>query len=862
MAFRSAVLVSALAMAAPAAAATQAELDSLAKSMVARLEILDNRPAACPQQRDGCFLSELSLTMPQQIGSDLAGGDFQIYFSSVAPIIQVDSDLFAVRLINGDLHVLEPRKDARLEAGKTYAMKVWTPGHWFSAFYPMPNMYLTSGKLEPRVIASTMPRIDPETGLESLPFVAPMTNEAKLATASADDETRWMSAERTFAVNAVRTVPAAAADVIIVPTPTLVERPQGEAIDLTQGVRFQTSGVSADAIAVARAELARAGVRTGGSGPSLTLRVGSGKSLKPEGYRLEARNGVIAIDAADAAGASNALYSLAQQAAHEGGKLRPIVIEDAPHFGFRGLHVDLARNFHSKQEVLKLVEQMGRYKLNKLHLHLGDDEGWRLQIAKLPELTEVGAYRCHDPSEDRCLLPQLGAGPERDTPVNGYFSQADYRQILDAAKARGIEVIPSFDMPGHSRAAIRSMEARYRKYLALGRREEAEEFRLAEPGDTTKYRSIQNYDDNTLNVCLESTYKFLDVVIDELAELHKAAGTPLKTYHIGADETAGAWSESPTCKTVMAKTGRTAAQLGPMFIERVSASLAGKGIEVAGWSDGLGHTDPAKMPKAVQSNIWSDLFTSAPAEAHRHANHGWKTVISVPNVLYFDIPYVPHPLERGYDWPSRNTDPFKVFNLMPENLAANGSVMRDIKAKGVTVEDKEPLQAGRSIAGMQAQVWSETVRSDAQVDYMLFPRVLAFAERAWHRAGWEPAYRAGASYTFGDNAVNITELRKDWSAFSAKMPAHLAHLERSGVAYRLSPPGARIVSGKLEANSEFPGQTIEYRSGEGAWTRYSGPVAVQGEVEVRTRSFDGSRASRSLTVTANGPSSRSRTRRS
>ena len=851
MAFRSAVFVSALAMAASANAATQAELDSMSKGMVARLAILDNRPATCPQQRDGCFLSELSLKMPARLADDLASGNFQLYFSSVAPIIEVDSDAFAVRLINGDLHVLEPRKGARLEAAKTYALKVWAQGHFFSAYYPMPNMYLTSGTLQPRVVASTKPAIDPETGFEVLPHVAPMFDKAKLATASADDETQWMTAERTFAANAERALPVRAPDVVIIPTPTLVQRPAGAPIDLTQGVRLQTSGVGADGIAVARAELARAGVRTGGAGPQLTVRVGSGKSLKPEGYRLEARNGAITIDAADAVGASNALYSLAQQAAHEGGKLRPIVIEDAPRFGFRGLHVDLARNFHSKAEILKLVEQMARYKLNKLHLHLGDDEGWRLQINKLPELTEVGAYRCHEPSETRCLLPQVGAGPERDTPVNGYLSQTDYRQILDAAKARGIEVIPSFDMPGHSRAAIRSMEARYRKYMDLGRRAEAEEFRLAEPGDTTKYRSIQHYDDNTLNVCLESTYRFLDLVIDELSALHKAAGTPLKTYHIGADETAGAWSESPACKAVMAKTGRTATQLGPMFIERVSASLAGKGIEVAGWSDGMGHTDPGKMPQKVQSNIWSDLFTSAPGEAHRHANRGWKTVISVPNVLYFDIPYVPHPLERGYDWPSRQTDAFKVFSFMPENLPANGSVMRDIKAKGPTVTDKEPLEAGRTFAGMQAQIWSETVRSDAQVDYMLFPRLLAFAERAWHRGTWEPAYRAGASYSYGDNSVNVGDLRDDWSKFAAKMPAHLSQLERAAVSYRLSPPGAQLVGGKLEANSEFPGQTIEYRSGDGAWTRYFAPVAVQGPLEVRTRSFDGRRASRSLMVGSN-----------
>ena len=346
-----------------------------------------------------------------------------------------------------------------------------------------------------------------------------------------------------------------------------------------------------------------------------------------------------------------ALESLAQQATSDRGIIKPMVIEDAPRLPFRGLHLDLARNFHSKAQVLKVIAQMGRYKLNKLHLHLGDDEGWRLQIATLPELTEVGAYRCYDPSETHCLLPQLGAGPDRDTPVNGYLSRADYIEILKAAKARGIEVIPSFDMPGHSRAAMRSMEARYRRLMAAGQAAKAQEFRLVEPADTTQYRSVQNYNDNTLNVCLPSTYRFIDAVVDDIATLHAAAGVPLKAYHIGADETAGAWSGSPACKALMAKTGRSVEKLGPMFIERVSGSLGRRGITAAGWSDGLDHVDPAKMPRAVQSDIWGDLFTAATAEAHRAANLGWKTVVAVPNVLYFDIPYAPDPLERGYDWP-------------------------------------------------------------------------------------------------------------------------------------------------------------------------------------------------------------------
>jgi hexosaminidase len=709
-------------------------------------------------------------------------------------------------------------------------------------------MFLVSGGLAPRTVAATRPVIDPETGLELLPFVAPMTDEARLATASADDETRWMTPERSFAEYARRGVVAGTADVIILPTPYRVLRAPGPALDLTHGVRLRARGIDQRALAPALDQLRRAGVSGFDRGPELTVDISRLAGLRAEGYRLSSTNGAVAIVASDAAGAAHALRSLAQQVAHEGGRLRPILIEDSPRLDFRGLHIDVARNFHSKAELLKLVEQMSVYKLNRLHLHLGDDEGWRLEIKALPELAQVGGYRCHDPSETTCLLPQLGVGPHRDTPVNGYLSQADYSEILAAAKARHIEVIPSFDMPGHSRAAIRSMEARYRRLMFAGRRDEAELYRLVEPGDTTQYRSIQNYSDNTLNVCIPSTYRFIDTVLGEVAQLHAAAGTPLKTYHIGADETAGAWSDSPACQALMRSTGRKPAQLGALFIERVSNSLAQKGIAVAGWSDGMGHVNPRNMPAKVQSNIWSDLFTAAPAEAHRHANQGWKTVISVPNVTYFDIPYEPHPLERGYDWPSRGTDSFKVFSFMPENLAANASVMKDIRGKGPKTTDPEPLQPGRRITGLQAQLWSETVRSDSLVDYMLFPRLIALAERAWHSGAWEPQYRPGAAYAFGDRQVNEAQLLADWRGFAQRMRTHLALLEAARIAYRLAPPGARVTNGMLEANSEFPGQPIEYRVRGGAWQPYAAPVAVRGPVELRTRTMDGRRSSRTVEV--------------
>jgi hexosaminidase len=299
----------------------------------------------------------------------------------------------------------------------------------------------------------------------------------------------------------------------------------------------------------------------------------------------------------------------------------------------------------------------------------------------------------------------------------------------------------------------------------------------------------------------------------------------------------------------MAKTGRTVDKLGPMFIERVSADLARKGIEVAGWSDGLGHVNPAAMPPKVQSNIWSDLFTAAFAEAHRHANRGWRTVLGVPNVLYFDMPYASHPLERGYDWGTRGIDTFGMFSFLPENLPANASVMRNIKNKPTKISDTEPLAPGAHIAGMQAQLWSETVRSDAIANYMLFPRLLAFAERAWHAADWQPRYRPGTAYSYGDGQVDPRRLTADWTMFAKKLPQHLKQLDREGIFYRVAPPGARIRKGLLEANSEIPGQMIEYRVG-GNWRPYREPVRVNGSVQLRTRSYDGRRTSRIVEVAA------------
>ncbi|MET3438372.1 family 20 glycosylhydrolase [Sphingomonas sp. 1185] len=818
-----------------AVAPAQADLDRLAATMGYRYTILTNRPASCPTGIPRCFEADIAIAVP----GDAPSLPVEIRYSLVNPVLKVESDLFDNRTINGDLNVLTLKPGRSLTPGQVYHVKLTGLGAFFSRNHMMPNATLAAAGLAPRVIAATRTGTDAETGLETLPFVAPMTDEAALARSAPDDQTLWRTPERAFALYAERGA-ATPVDVAILPRPMTVRRPAGAPVDLSGGLRVTTDGIARAAIAPALAGLPVGRV-------PLTIRKTAG--LAAEGYRLTIGQGGVTIAAADAAGASYALRSLAQQMAAEGPRLRPLIVEDAPRYGFRGLHIDLARNFHSKAEILKLIEQMAAYKLNTLHLHLGDDEGWRLQIAALPELTGIGAYRCEDLSEKTCLSPQLGADPARDAPSNGYLTPADYTDILRAAAARQIAVIPSFDMPGHSRAAIRSMEVRYRRLMAKGDRAGAERFRLVEPGDTTRYSSVQHYDDNTLNVCIDSTYRFIDTVIDAIAGLHKAAGVPLTTYHIGADETAGAWTQSPACKVMMARTGLQPKQLGAYFIERISADLARRGIAVAGWSDGLGHTDPARMPAKVQTNIWSNLHAGGVAEAHGQANHGWKTVLSIPDLGYFDMPYAADPDETGYDWASRGVDSFQVFGFMPGNLAANAALIPNILAQPKSIADTVPLQPNREIAGIQAQLWSETVRRDSQVDYMLFPRLLALAERAWRKPDWEPAYVAGAGYEPGDTRVDRAKLLAGWRDFAGRMGVQMRMLDRAGVTYRLAPPGARIAGSRLEANTEFPGTPIEYRMGGAtAWRRYDGPVAVTGAVELRTRTPDGRRASRTVTV--------------
>ena len=825
--------------------------------------VADNK---CDKDSAGgkCFVAEIDLTFPV----DVAAKDWAIYFSQMRPVQSIEGDEFTISRVKGDLHKIEPSTGFEgLVKGQTKTIRFRGDNWQLAETDAMPNYYIVANGSAPILIDSTKVTIDTETGLELRPYAVDFTDAEKQYKRTENDKVEWATSSVLYANNHATKIDAKLAENRIIPTPTTVELTRDAAqASLKDGLKISYNKVNPQAVKAALTRLARLGVTESDKGLSVTLLPLSVKAV-PGSYHLDINSQQITISANDDAGFSYGLASLTSLVDVNTLVVNAMSVEDSPRYDFRGMHIDVSRNFHSKQLILDLLDQMAAYKLNKLHLHMADDEGWRLEIEGLPELTDIGSKRCHDLTEDNCLLPQLGSGPFSDVKVNGYYSKADYIEILQFANARQIQVIPSMDMPGHSRAAIKSMEARYRKLAAQDLMAEAKQYLLSDSNDKTVYSSVQYYDDNTLNVCMESTFTFIDKVIDEIAELHKTAGVPLSLYHIGADETAGAWLESPVCKAFIAnndKGVKDSSELGAYFIERTASLLAAKGIEAAGWSDGMSHTRPQNMPKKVQSNIWDIVAHAGHKRAHQQANLGWQTVLSQPEVLYFDFPYEADPKEHGYYWGIRQSNSKHVHSFMTDNLPANAEQWTDIEGLPFEADDtvqrdengnvvSGPLAKSAKFSGIQGQLWSETVRSDEIAEYLMFPRVLMLAERAWHKPSWEVPYQYQGAIYNQQSGMFTQDMRAqqalEWQTIANTLGhKELIKLDKAGISYRVPTVGAVIKDNKLLANLIYPGLAIEYRVNGGDWQRYKAAVAVEGEVEVRAIAADGQRKGRMLRV--------------
>lgn len=847
---------------------TQADIDLLANNLQVQFIHQSNQASdRCDKSKtDGlCFAAKFRFTTP--IDLPLAG--WSIYYSQIAPLHNNDSDLFQLEHLNGDLHRLTPsNKFTGFKANTTYEIP-FRAAFWSLAESDiMPNMFIVADNLAPRVIQSTKPAIDPETQMEFLPFVQSYTSYRDHFQRTPADSTPWLDSHGFYQRNLALGTELTDVSRVIIPTPKKVIFPEPSSdINLASGIQVTLQGVERSQVDVALKRLASLGIKEANNGLTVKLAVKADSNKIIGSYSLTATQAGIRITGVDASGVFNGLQTLASLITLNKPVIPMVTIEDEPLYEFRGLLVDVARNFRDKNFIIKLMDQMSAYKLNKLHLHMGEDEGWRLEIPGLPELTEVGAQRCFDPNEQKCLMPQLGAGIDPSSKNNGYYSVEDYKEILTAATARHIQVLPSLDMPGHSRAAIKAMEARYNKYSALELKDKANEYLLYDPNDKTQYSSIQFYNDNTINACQESSYAFVKKVMTEVKKIHNDAGQPLTRYHIGADETAGAWLDSPVCKAFIENNDKGITdmkQLGAYFVERVANMLADMGIEPAAWSDGLEHTKASNMPAVVQANAWGHLPWGAHHTLSELVNRNWQVVLSIPDVTYFDFPYEADPKEHGYYWASRRTNTEKVFQFMPQNIPIHAEFWLDRQDNPFVIDDTiqidasgktthQPMKESKTYFGLQGQLWSENVRTDNMAEYKIFPRLIALAERAWHKATWAVPYNyLGAKYdqTSGVFNENLKHQRdQQWRLFANTLgQKELPKLDKANVTYRLPTVGAKVEQGVLYANIAFPGLTIEFKDGNKPWTTYNEPTAVGDNVQVRAVTKDGQRKGRSVSV--------------
>ncbi len=366
--------------------------------------------------------------------------------------------------------------------------------------------------------------------------------------------------------------------------------------------------------------------------------------------------------------------------------LPAVKITDYPRFAWRGLMLDVSRHFFTKEEVEKYIDEMTAFKLNTFHWHLTDDNGWRIEIKSLPELTETGA----------CRVPRTGEYGEMPAPKPGekatdcgYYTQEDIKEIVQYAKNRFVTIVPEIDIPGHSMAAIASYPE-----LCCTRDTSV---RVNPGSNFAKWYdngTFQMFVDNTLNPSDEKVYQFLDKVFTEVAQLF-----PGEYIHVGGDECyKGYWKKDPGCQQLMKKLNVTNVEkLQGYFMNRVEKILNAKGKKLIGWDEIL---DGGLSPGATVMS-WRGIKGGIKA-----AGMGHNVVMTPTTYAYLDYcqgdPTVDHPI---YD------------NLRLEKCYGYNPVPEGVDAK--------------YILGGQGNLWTEHLPTLRSAEYMTYPRAWALAEDFW-----------------------------------------------------------------------------------------------------------------------------------
>lgn len=410
------------------------------------------------------------------------------------------------------------------------------------------------------------------------------------------------------------------------------------------------------------------------------------QSIAPEGYVMNVTPAGVVVTASRPAGFFYALQTLQQMlpvTASQPATLTEVTIEDTPRFGWRGFMLDEGRHIFGKDEVKRVIDMMALYKMNRLHWHLTEDQGWRIEIKKYPKLTEVGATRGST---------SLGwrAYPADTIPYSGYYTQDDIKEIVAYAKDRFIEVVPEIDIPGHTQAAV----AAYPEILAC------------DPENPHEVWVMQGVSPDVMNVSNPAAVQFAKDIIDELIPLF-----PYGYLHLGGDECPTTkWEQNDACKAQLDSIGSTNyrdLQLNfyKELVKHIAAKPKADQRKLIFWNEVLhGNTD--MLPKDMTIMAW----VGADKAAKEAATRGLTTILT-PQIPYYinrmQSPLAGEPLSQG-----RGTETLEaVYNYVP---------MKDI-----------PAELADKYMGVQANFWSEYVITPELLEYLMLPRLVAVAEAAW-----------------------------------------------------------------------------------------------------------------------------------
>ena len=605
----------------------------------------------------------------------------------------------------------------------------------------------------------------------------------------------------------------------------------GSLVTIKTGKWFQWGGYRR-AKALLTDELQKRGVYvSAGQKTVIELLLDKKMSTNGEYYSLRVHDGKITIHGVTQAALMNGIKTLIAALDHsKGHRLQNCFVIDWPDFGYRGIMLDIARNFVIKPaDYKRMIDLLSYYKINTIQFHFTDDEAWRLEIPGFPELTQVAARRGAT-LDEKGYLAQIfdgnGNPDDLNQSANGYFTRAEFIDLLKYARAHGVRIIPEIETPGHARAAIVAMKNRAMTNPT------AEQFRLWDDKNESVYTSAQSYHDNVLNVASDDVYRFIDRVVAELEKMYKEAGMKLEVVHLGGDEVArGAWDKSPDVQALMHREGlKDQHDVHAYYLKRISALLEARKIRIEGWQEvGLDNTpeyNALMTPRVAGVNAWSTVGSRADVP-YRLANAGYPVILSNVTNFYMDMAYSWHQNEQGLHWGGK-VDEIDAWSGLPANVYATARTAVDGTPINITTagDGKVKLEKPENIIGIQAQLWGETLRSFDEVQYLLLPKMMGVSERAWN-----------AIPEWSKDLTDIKAYNEARHQYNLKIGTReLPLLKSKGFNFRVGPPGIKLKNGMLMINTQYPDELVTYTLDGSEPTiessRWTAPVTVKTQPQV------------------------------